>query len=144
MEVSRTSLIVRRIIAYFIDHATILLIFIGLIDLEVRVDELPLYLGYLLYFPLFEWLLNGRTVGKFVCAIRVINGVGKPPSLIQTLLRGVTRIFEVPLGIITICVCAESQRCQRIGDMLAKTYVIVGKDLARLQEQVEASARLPG
>ncbi|MNJ50786.1 RDD family protein [compost metagenome] len=132
MEVSRTSLLIRRLGAYIVDMAAIVLACHGL-------NQVDLYLGwpfqaslYLLYFPIFEWLWSGRTPGKFAFGISVINGTGGSPTLTQSLIRGATRHLEAALGIIVIFIYARSERCQRIGDMLARTYVIRSKDLAQL------------
>lgn len=140
MEVSRTSLLIRRAGAYIVDMVTIVLILHGL-------NQVDLYLGwifqaafYLIYFPIFEWLWNGKTPGKFVFGVSVINGAGGPPTLMQCLVRGATRHIEAGLWLIAIFIYARSQRCQRIGDMLAKTYVITLKDLAQLKEHKQAEA----
>ncbi|VVO37727.1 RDD family protein [Pseudomonas fluorescens] len=141
MEVSRTSLLIRRAGAYFVDFGAIILISLWLDSQE----NLPfgggeLVFVYLFLYPLCEWLFNGRTPGKYVFGIIVINGAGDPPTLVQTLIRGITRMIEAPLGIITIFIFAQSERCQRVGDMLARTYVIAAKDLAQLRAQMSFSA----
>ena len=140
MEVSRTSLIIRRLGAYILDMATIVLILHGL-------NQIDLYFGwpfqaalYLLYFPIFEWLWNGKTPGKFAFGVSVINGSGGTPTLVQSLVRGATRHLEAVLAIVVIFIYAHSERCQRVGDMLARTYVITSKDLAQLKERLEPEA----
>ncbi|WP_223464841.1 MULTISPECIES: RDD family protein [unclassified Pseudomonas] len=138
MEVSRTSLLVRRIGAYVIDQCLIVLIGLWLISQ----DNLPfagmeLIITYLFLSPLCEWAFNGKTPGKLAFGLTVINGAGGPPTLVQTLIRGLTRHLEAPLGIIIIFVYAQSDRCQRVGDMLARTYVISSKDLSQLRAAMQ-------
>jgi len=137
MEVSRTGLLMRRAGAYFIDIAVIALVLHGL-------NAVNLYFGgifqasvYMLYFLAFEWLWSGKTIGKFAFRICVINSVGDAPSFVQTLIRGITRHIEALLGLITFFILARSERCQRVGDMLARTYVIPSKDLAKLRIAIQ-------
>lgn len=137
MEVSRTSLLIRRAGAYLVDMATVVLILHGL-------NAANLYFGwifqmslYLLYIPMFEWIWKGKTPGKFAFGISVISGAGGGPTLAQSIVRGVTRPVEACLFFITVLIYARSERCQRVGDMLAKAYVITSKDLARLKERME-------
>lgn len=135
MEVSRTSLLIRRILAYLLDSALTVLLWLAL-SLAVGGfyhTDLALMAIWNLYFVLCEYLLHGRTPGKALCGLQVINGVGQAPSLMQVLIRSATRQFEAALSLVTLLVCANSGRCQRIGDMLARTYVIPRKDLVQLR-----------
>jgi uncharacterized RDD family membrane protein YckC len=78
----------------------------------------------------------GRTAGKFITGIIVVDENGSVPAIWQVVVRTATRIIEVnpvlfgglPAGII-----ADRSRCrQRLGDMLAHTYVIFVKDLSSI------------
>lgn len=139
MEVSRTSLLMKRLGAYIIDYGAIVLLGVWLVSQETLVFAgLELVFVHLFLYPLCEWLCKGRTPGKCVFGLTVINGAGGPPTLVQTLIRGFTRHIEVPLGIITLFICTQSARCQRVGDMLARTYVLPSRDLARIRAAVQA------
>jgi len=80
-----------------------------------------------LYYPLLEFLI-GRTLGKFIFKIKIIDRFGNKPRFSQVLIRTFFRIFEVnpffiggvPAGIAVLF----SKKGQRIGDMVAKTYVV--------------------
>ncbi|MBO9551076.1 MAG: RDD family protein [Pseudomonas sp.] len=139
MEVSRTSLLMKRIGAFIIDYGAIVLL-----GLWLASQTTLLFSGFELIFvriflyPLCEWLFRGRTPGKFVFGLSVINGAGGPPTLVQALIRGLTRLIEVPLGIITLFIYTQSARCQRVGDMLSRTYVMPTKDLAQLRTAMQA------
>lgn len=79
----------------------------------------------LLYYMLTEGLL-GRTVGKFVTGIRVIDAkTGRTPGmftvLIRTLLRVIDGIGGYLLGWIIVVL---NDRRRRLGDMAADTLVI--------------------
>lgn len=151
MEVSRAGLIIRRILAYLVDSMLILLLWFVLCRLaeKLQYPELMLFsswsllVTWCLYFPLGEYLLRGYTVGKALCGLQVINGIGQPPSLLQVLIRSATRPFEAAISPVTLLICCESSRGQRIGDRLARTYVIPREDLARLRGLMAAQPDLP-
>jgi uncharacterized RDD family membrane protein YckC len=79
------------------------------------------------YFPTLE-TLYGRSLGKFVSGIVVVDANGRTPSLGQSIVRTVLRLVEVNpflLGGLPAGVAAIATRSkQRLGDMLARTYVI--------------------
>ncbi|AZC19415.1 RDD family protein [Pseudomonas sp. CMR5c] len=145
MEVSRAGLIIRRILAYLADGMLVLLLWFVLCRLAERLQypDLEQFSTWCLYFPLSEYLLRGYTAGKALCGLQVINGIGQPPSLLQVLIRSATRPFEAAISPATLLICCESSRCQRIGDRLARTYVIPRKDLVRLRGLMAAQTGLP-
>ncbi|MGZ0783056.1 RDD family protein [Pseudomonas saponiphila] len=136
MEVSRAGLIIRRILAYLLDTALVTALWFFLCTLidNLQYSEWALLTTWCLYFPLSEYLLRGYTAGKALCGLQVINGIGQPPSLLQVLIRSATRPLEAAISPVTLLICCESSRFQRIGDRLARTYVIARKDLARLRD----------
>ena len=96
---------------------------------------LPLVLLLIaLYYPLLEGL-EGGTVGKFVVGIRVVDYEGEIPGVMKAIVRTLTRVVEVnpflcgglPAGIVALM----SRRKQRLGDMLAHTFVVYQDDLLR-------------
>jgi uncharacterized RDD family membrane protein YckC len=86
----------------------------------------------LAYYPFLEFQF-GATLGKFLCRIRVVNGDCKRPSIAQTLLRTLIRLFEVnpfllggiPAGVALLV----SKKRQRLGDMAAGTFVLRVRDI---------------
>ncbi|WP_444758154.1 RDD family protein [Pseudomonas sp. A014] len=129
----------KRIGAYVIDYGAVVLLGLWLVSRETLLFAgFELVFVRLFLYPLCEWLFKGRTPGKCVFGLTVINGAGGPPTLVQALIRGFTRLVEVPLGIITIFIYTQSARCQRVGDMLSRTYVIPSKDLTRLRATIQA------
>lgn len=87
------------------------------------------------YLPVTEALF-GRSLGKFVTRTRVVNGAGGRPSLVQVIVRSLFRLIEVnpvlagglPAGIAVLA----SRHKQRLGDMVAGTYVLLERDVRRL------------
>lgn len=86
------------------------------------------------YFPVMEAVF-GRTVGKFVTRTRVVDAAGRRPSIVQAIVRSLFRLIEVnpvlvgglPAGIAVLA----SRHKQRLGDMVAGTYVLFERDLRR-------------
>jgi uncharacterized RDD family membrane protein YckC len=72
--------------------------------------------------------MYGRSLGKLASGNIVVNESGRIPRLGQTVVRTVLRLLEVnpffvggmPAGIVALM----SRSKQRLGDMLASTYVI--------------------
>jgi uncharacterized RDD family membrane protein YckC len=77
-----------------------------------------------------------RTVGKFVHGLAVVSDEGGKPSLAAVFLRTLTRMVEVnpilfgalPAGLIA----NFSKAHQRLGDLIAGTFVVLAADVARI------------
>ncbi len=80
-----------------------------------------------LYQIAFGVLWDGRTPGKWLLGIRVVDQEGFPASGAQHLLRGLFWPFEVlvvvPVPLAVLFVATTPQR-QRLGDMVAGTVVV--------------------
>ena len=79
----------------------------------------------LLYYVLMEGLL-GRTVGKMITGIRVVDeATGNRPGvgavIVRTLLRLIDGLFGYLVGFI---IATSSVRRRRLGDMAASTLVV--------------------
>lgn len=86
---------------------------------------------------IYYWLpesIWGTTPGKLLLKIRVVDGAAQPPGPGRALVRTLFRFLEVnpflagaiPAGLVAYF----SKRGQRIGDLLAGTYVLRLEDLA--------------
>ncbi len=77
------------------------------------------------YYPVTEgrW---GVTAGKWLTGLAVVDDAGHPPGLWRALIRMLTRLVEViPVsGLIAGVSVIATQHKQRLGDLLARTYVI--------------------
>ena len=77
------------------------------------------------YYPLFEFVWQGRTPGKRAQRLRVVRTDGQPAGGAAILVRNLIRIVDVILlpflGVISMLVTA---RAQRLGDLAAGTMVI--------------------
>jgi uncharacterized RDD family membrane protein YckC len=137
----RTSvggLILRRWFGCWIDFIAIILL-VALPALVLRPFGPPgagvVVVGFvlvLLYFPITEGLW-GRSLGKLVSGTIVVDVKGRPPGFTKAIVRTLLRLIEVnpfllggiPAGI----VAANTKAHQRIGDLLAGTYVVPIREL---------------
>lgn len=78
------------------------------------------------YFTLFEAYWNGRTPGKRIARIRVIQRTGRPIGLLESMARNLVRyVDQFPIfygiGVITMFITKQHQR---LGDLAAGTLVV--------------------
>lgn len=125
------EIVARRWAATSIDFLLSSIAILVPITLE-KIGLLPLSIFLLLQYLILE-PFTGYTIGKFVLRIKVVNESGQRIGLIKGLIRTFFRIIEVnpfllggiPAGIIVL----SSKNKQRLGDMIANTYVIRVRDL---------------
>jgi len=92
-------------------------------------EAIVIFLIFLLnwgYFTLFEAFWNGRTPGKRVARIRVIQRSGRAIGLFESMARNLVRYidqfpFFYAVGVITMFVTRQHQR---LGDLAAGTLVV--------------------
>ncbi len=82
------------------------------------------------YFTLFEAFWNGRTPGKKIAKIRVIQQSGRPIGLLESMARNLVRYVDqfpsfYAVGVITMFVTKQHQR---LGDLAAGTLVVQDRD----------------
>lgn len=95
------------------------------------------------YYPVFEGL-TGRTFGKLLCGLKVVDAAGGKPGVKRALLRTLVRLVEVnpfllggiPAGIAVM----TSRKRQRLGDAAAGTFVLKTEDLPLLRPGSSAAA----
>jgi uncharacterized RDD family membrane protein YckC len=79
------------------------------------------------YFTLFEAFWNGRTPGKRVARIRVIQRSGRAIGLIESMTRNLVRYVDMqpfPIYAVGVIAIFASRQHQRLGDMAAGTLVV--------------------
>jgi uncharacterized RDD family membrane protein YckC len=79
----------------------------------------------LLYYTLLEGT-TGRTVGKFITGIRVVDDrSGRAPGVLSALVRTLLRLIDGIFGyLVGWLIVINSDRRRRLGDMAAKTLVV--------------------
>lgn len=74
-----------------------------------------------------EWLWRGRTVGKRLFGLRVVDERGLQLNLRQIVLRNLFRMVDILPSLaylVGATSCLLTKRCQRLGDIAAGTVVI--------------------
>lgn len=74
----------------------------------------------------FEWLWQGRTVGKWLLKLQVVDEAGLKLTFPQVALRNLLRFVDfLPVFyLVGGAACLVSARCQRLGDLAANTVVV--------------------
>jgi uncharacterized RDD family membrane protein YckC len=87
---------------------------------------LPAIGFYLLYHPLLEVLMKGRTPGKRMAGVRIVTRTGGMPSTGALLVRNVFRLVDCLPGLYVVgLVCTLVTRDHvRIGDLAAGTLLV--------------------
>jgi uncharacterized RDD family membrane protein YckC len=142
---AQDGLIFSRWAATFLDTVVFLALYItvGVISQGRGGWPLPtLGLAAFAYYVILEgrW---GVTLGKLAVKIRVVDGSGAPPGYGRAAIRTLLRLVEVnPMlagGFPAAIAVWLSKKHQRIGDMLAGTYVLRVEDVKRLRHVVDVS-----
>jgi uncharacterized RDD family membrane protein YckC len=101
-------------------------------------DALPFLAGAAaLYFPICEGLW-GRSFGKLLTGLRVVDKQGRAPGFGRAIVRTLARLVEVnpvlaggvPAGLVVFI----TKRKQRLGDLLAGTYVLPADSIKQIVE----------
>lgn len=110
-------------------------------------------LGTLVLIGLGAWLLlrvipqglSGRTIGKMMFGIRVVNSAGEPPGIGRSLLReGLWIVDTLPtLYLVGLITAASSKQNQRVGDMAASTLVVRAGDTVAATTAPPLGAQAP-
>lgn len=116
---------------------------------DALLSLLPAAVIYFLYHPVLEVVLRGRTPGKRVTGLRIVNRNGGAPSTAALLIRNAFRLIDsLPtMYVVGLISCFVTDHRVRIGDMAAGTLLVLddaaaGRSLARL-EALAAGSRLP-
>ncbi len=96
----------------------------------IAIVTLVLFLLNWGYFTLFEAFWNGRTPGKRVARIRVIQRSGRPIGIFESMARNLVRYVDQFPGIYAVGVIAMfvTRQHQRLGDLAAGTLVVRDRD----------------
>lgn len=98
---------------------------------EIALVTLFFFLLFWGYFALFEAFWNGRTPGKRIAKIRVIQRTGRGIGIYEALIRNLLRVIDMipppvyAVGVICIFVTRQNQR---LGDLAAGTIVVHERD----------------
>lgn len=98
----------------------------GVSDFLVGFVLLSSLLLFVAYHTLLPHFWGGRTLGKALVGLRVVDMSGSPATAVAQALRSMLWMIEIlpiplPPGLL---VMAGSAKCQRLGDMVAGTLVV--------------------
>jgi uncharacterized RDD family membrane protein YckC len=67
--------------------------------------------------------IKGTSPGHAALRLKIVNAEGQPPGLLRGLARGFF-LWLIDVSIVGLIVAAVTQRNQRVGDLVASTYVV--------------------
>src|SRR4051812_33244845 len=123
-------IIVRRWAATWLDLLLLAVLLCGLVALfpSEQVLAVPISAWLLvlaLYYPLLEGI-TGRTFGKLLCSLKVVDAGGATPGVWKGIQRTALRLLELNLlrvgGLPAGIAVFSSRTRQRYGDQVAHTY----------------------
>ncbi len=96
----------------------------------VYIVVLPATALFFLYHPVVELVMQGRTPGKRMAGIRIVNQAGEVPGPGAILIRNVLRLVDSLPGVYAIGLAATvlTDQSVRIGDMAAGTLLVYEDD----------------
>ena len=100
---------------------------------------LPAFAIYFLYHPVVELAMRGRTPGKRMAGVRIVNRLGGTPSTLALLIRNGFRLIDsLPLFYgVGLCTTFFTPQRVRLGDLAAGTLLVHDGD-----QEVRALAQL--
>lgn len=83
------------------------------------------FILFVFYDLLCEIFMHGQSIGKRIMKIKVISLDGSQPTIGQYLLRWLFRLIDFGItGVAGLICAAVTEKCQRIGDLVAGTTLI--------------------
>jgi len=92
----------------------------------VLLGFIPPALIYLLYHPILELAMSGRTPGKRIAGLRIVSVEGTVPGAGALIVRNLFRFIDgLPmLYVVGLAFAMTTRRHQRIGDLAAGTLLV--------------------
>lgn len=92
----------------------------------IFVASLPAAAIYFLYHPVVELVMRGRTPGKRIAGVRIVNLQGGTPSTLAVLVRNAFRLVDSLPALYAVGLCTTIINAQRarFGDLAAGTLLV--------------------
>jgi uncharacterized RDD family membrane protein YckC len=105
---------------------------VSISGLQLRAAVAPALGIYLLYHPVLEVLMRGRTPGKRQAGVRIVTRNGATPDIGALLIRNVLRLVDcLPIFyVVGLLSCFITEQRVRIGDLVAGTLLVLDSDAA--------------
>ncbi|HEY3898651.1 MAG TPA: RDD family protein [Chthoniobacter sp.] len=100
-------------------------------DIATALMILALFVVYIGYGLVLEWMWRGQTLGKRLVGLRVVDADGLRLQFHQVLLRNLMRMVDALPFFYFVggLACLLSRRAQRLGDLAANTVVVYNTKL---------------
>jgi uncharacterized RDD family membrane protein YckC len=76
------------------------------------------------FFSAQEFLLGGRTLGKWILGLRVLTVDGQPINALQAIMRALLRAPNYAVPMVDLLAMSLNDRFQRLGDIACGTVVV--------------------
>jgi uncharacterized RDD family membrane protein YckC len=92
----------------------------------IVIESLPATVIYFLYHPVLEVMMRGRTPGKQLAGVRIVNLHGGTPSTLAVLVRNAFRLIDSLPALYAVGLCTTMINAQRarFGDLAAGTLLV--------------------
>lgn len=92
----------------------------------IFVASVPAAVIYFLYHPVVELVMRGRTPGKKIAGVRIVNLQGGTPSTLAVLVRNAFRLVDSLPALYAVGLCTTIINAQRarFGDLAAGTLLV--------------------
>lgn len=120
------SFVIFLIVIFVTEGQTSLGLFEGASTVPIAIAIILIFLLFWGYFFVFEYFSGGRTIGKMLMGIRVIQDNGHSLTLLSSFIRNLLRIIDMLpvyyfIGMLMIFL---NSKHKRIGDLVAGTIVV--------------------
>jgi uncharacterized RDD family membrane protein YckC len=112
----------------------------------ILIASVPATVIYFLYHPLLEVVMRGRTPGKQMAGVRIVNLQGGTPSTLAVLVRNAFRLIDSLPALYAVGLCTTMINAQRarFGDLAAGTLLVHdGSSEAKALQQLGSLALNP-
>jgi uncharacterized RDD family membrane protein YckC len=90
---------------------------------NILLPTIIIYITLYLCFIFMEYK-TGKTPGKYIVNIKTVREQQEKITVKQALIRNLFKIFDIPASIFLFLI---DKKKQRLGDLLARTYVVIDK-----------------
>jgi len=135
-----------RFLALMIDTLIILALSLGItifLPLGPGLQTIVVFVAQWGYHMYFEARHQGRSPGKRICGMRVVDSRGLPVSFQQTFVRNIVRVLDFAPMFYGIggLVCLFDRHRRRLGDLVADTLVIEERGAADPTRMISEARR---
>ncbi len=121
-----------RLFAKILDYGVYLCVFYLIESFLTKISIYPFllaFLGLFLLNPIFEYL-TGRTFGKLICGLRVVDDFGENPSFLTSLIKNLLQLLSIFFYVLSSATILEKEMF--FHNKRTYTYTIWNKDKEKI------------